>query len=153
MAFCFGGESGKIQSTSPFSHCPFCCFMSDSLESSSEVGTVSGRGSSMQNLRYLIDTILFSFPPFVVMPYCVYKLITEPYPKRKTFPLILIASIICFFSAKLMEMVMTALQAACRFLPRSAWWNRIRQMRNPNGGILPCRKSGNPAWRPCPGRQ
>ena len=44
------------------------------------------------------------------MPYCVYKLITEPYPKRKSFPLILIASIICFFSAKLMEMVMTALE-------------------------------------------
>ena len=64
----------------------------------------------MQNLRYLIDTILFFFPPGIVMPYCVYKLLMASYPGSKSFPLILIANIICFFFAKLMEMVMTALE-------------------------------------------
>ena len=63
----------------------------------------------MNELQDFIDNLLFFFPPFVVMPYCVYKLLMAPYPGSKSFPLILIASSICFFFAKLMEMVITTL--------------------------------------------
>lgn len=71
----------------------------------------------MHELMDVIDNLLFFFPPFVVMPYCVYKLLTEPYPGSKSFPLILIANIICFFFAKLMEMVITALDPLITPLP------------------------------------
>ena len=70
----------------------------------------------MQNLQDL-NIFLFFAPPFFLGLYWVCKLLTEPYPKHKSFLLILSASIICFVLTDCMEMVMTDIDPLIKQLP------------------------------------